>query len=222
MNGIQPAPNPRNIIFIGDTGVGKSSIINLIAGSDRAVTSPDVSACTSEFSYYDVPLGNGMYRLWDTPGLNEPSPGRSLFRRSSKRAEVELKSFLRERHRNKEIDLVVYCVTGSRAHKSMVKTYKTFCAPIRQMAAPVVVAVTHLERMSLSMDTWWVRNGKSLKELCMEFDDHACLTSLRPHPRRERSQREICDVITRTYNRAQSVPQPSQDLFGGGDRGCII
>ncbi|KIJ14040.1 hypothetical protein PAXINDRAFT_37252, partial [Paxillus involutus ATCC 200175] len=163
----------RNIVFVGETGAGKSSSINLIAGFGVAHTADDGKACTRVSARCETAIRNEGFNLWDTRGLGEGF-FRSLFKRSS---EGELKKFLRERHRQGEIDLLVYCIRGSRAHQSIVKNYNTFCTVTRRLAAPVVILVTNLEREK-NMEDWWERNESNLRRLGMEFDGHACITAL--------------------------------------------
>ncbi|KIK91576.1 hypothetical protein PAXRUDRAFT_624711 [Paxillus rubicundulus Ve08.2h10] len=187
---------PRNIVFFGETGSGKSSIINLLAGSRIAHTSNDTDSCTRINTCYKATVRNEAFNLWDTRGLGEGFL-RSLFKRSS---EGELRKFLRERHEKCEIDLLVYCVRGSRANKAQVKSYKVFGAVTRQLAAPVVIAVTYLERET-DMEDWWTRNESSLLRLGMEFDGHACITaSPIHHPQADVSRGLLQQLIARNYH----------------------
>ncbi|KIJ08351.1 hypothetical protein PAXINDRAFT_28011, partial [Paxillus involutus ATCC 200175] len=162
-----------NIVFVGETGAGKSSIINLVAGSSVANTNNDTGACTRASARYETMIRDEVFNLWDTRGLGEGFL-RSIFKGSS---EGELRKFLRERHQKLEIDLLVYCVRGSRANKAQVKNYNTFCAVTRRFAAPVVIMVTNLEREK-NMEDWWERNESNLRRLGMEFDGHACITAI--------------------------------------------
>ncbi|KIK99092.1 hypothetical protein PAXRUDRAFT_30732 [Paxillus rubicundulus Ve08.2h10] len=190
----QSAARPRNVVFIGDIGAGKSSIINLIADANLARTSNDAAACTTEIVYYEVTIRDRMYRLWDTPGLNAPS----RFRFSVPAPERALKLFLRKKHLARELDLLVFCVRSGRTHKSMENAYTTFCKTTRQIAAPVVIAVTCLEKMQPAMDTWWVQNGKKLEQKGLVFDGHVCVTCL-PHPRRESARQEIHYLLANDF-----------------------
>ena len=195
----------RNVIFIGETGSGKSSIINLIAGCNHAAVSPDVTPCTNAFALYDVSIRGRTYRLWDTPGLSETSRS-TLFGQSSQMTEHSLKRFLQARRRRGELDLLVLCVRGGRAHQAMSRIYKTFCSTSRRIGIPVVIAVTHLERVQPAMDYWWPNNERELTSLGLLFDGYACLTCLSPHHRRWASQQDICALISAEF------PQPKEAL----------
>jgi len=98
--------------------------------------------CTRDFVSCEVSVEETRYKLWDTPGLNKAS-GFKMFRQSTKTI-GSLKKFLQERYRCGELDLVVFCVRGGRAHEGMSKMYKIFGRTTRQFAIPVVVAITHL------------------------------------------------------------------------------
>ncbi|KAF8836413.1 hypothetical protein BDN67DRAFT_332348 [Paxillus ammoniavirescens] len=210
-----PQSGPCNVIFIGEMGAGKSSIINLIADANLARTSNDAAACTTEIAHYDVQIWGRTYRLWDTPGLNAPS----RFRFSVPAPEKGLKSFLRERYLAGEIDLLVFCVRSGRTHKSMENAYNTFCKTTRQVAAPVVIAVTCLEKMQPAMDTWWVQNGKKLEQKGLVFDGHVCVTCV-PHSRRQSAKEEMHDILAKEYQWRSSVAPGSEDYLPDG--GCII
>ncbi|KIJ07385.1 hypothetical protein PAXINDRAFT_173510 [Paxillus involutus ATCC 200175] len=193
MTAISQSSQPRNIVFFGETGAGKSSTINLIAGSGVAHTNNDTGACTGVSACYKTTIRNETFNLWDTRGLGE-----GFFRSLKGSPEGELKKFLRARHDKGGLDLLVYCVRGSRANKALVKTYKTFCAITRQLAAPVVIVVTNLEREK-DMEDWWERNGAHLQGLGMGFDGHACITAIPAHPRETESRMALHDLIARDY-----------------------
>ena len=222
---ISQTPSPRNVIFIGETGSGKSSVINLIAGHNHAAVSPDAMPCTSNFTSYDVSIGGKSYRLWDTPGLNEASGFSKLFRRKSL-VTGSLKRFLQERRRRGELDLLVFCVKGGRAHAAMSKAYTTFCCATRRTAIPVVIAITHLERVQPTMEAWWQDNERRLGNLGFLFDGHACLTCLSPHHRRWASQQDICALISAEYPQLRQAWSTStlsdREYLGDPKNGCVV
>lgn len=58
------------LLFLGRTGVGKSSLINFLAGEERCDTDP-YRACTKEPTIVTAKYGENEYDLIDTPGLCE-------------------------------------------------------------------------------------------------------------------------------------------------------
>ncbi|KIJ09637.1 hypothetical protein PAXINDRAFT_17270 [Paxillus involutus ATCC 200175] len=181
-----PRDCPRNIVFFGPSGAGKSSTINLIAGFSVADTANDAKACTRASACYTTTIGNEAFNLWDTHALSG---------RGSKR---KLKKFLRKRHQKREIDLLVYCIRGSRKNEALVKTYDTFCRITCRLAAPVVIVVTNLEREE-NMEDWWERNGSHVQSRGMEFNGHACITAIPNHPRENVSKKTLHELIARDY-----------------------
>jgi len=186
--------------------------------------SPDVKPCTSAFTSYEVVLEGRTYRLWDTPGLNEPSRwDRILKRRSSRSSTVDsLKRFLQERHRRGEVDLLVLCVRGSRATSAMSNAYKVVCHATRRIA-PVVIAITCLEKAQPTMDAWWQENERRFGNLGLVFDGQACLTCLSPHHRRRASQEEIRVLISAEYRpRAAWSMASERDYLNDLRGGCVV
>ncbi|KAG0698643.1 P-loop containing nucleoside triphosphate hydrolase protein [Suillus ampliporus] len=184
----------RNIVVFGETGVGKSSLINLIAGKDVASTSPDALSCTTEDHAYEVDIRGQRYTLHDTVGLGEGSHGLVPAGVASKK----LKSFLRKISRANGLHLLVYCVRGSRATRALHRSYETFAAAVSGIKIPVVLAVTCIDDLS-EAGVWWERNGKILEDYGIQFDGHACVCTLPGDSYRDRrlqSKIDICEKIS--------------------------
>ena len=210
----------RNVIFIGERGSGKSSIINLVAGHDYAAVSPDTTPCTNHFTTYGVSLWERTYRLWDTPGFNGTRGSQSFWWPT--RTTGSLTRFLQERKSHKELDLLVLCVRRGRALQSMSRIYKIFCSATRRIAIPVVIAVTHLEKVEPTMEAWWQDNERKLTNLGMVFDGYACLTCLSPHHRRRASQEVIRNLISREYPQRTWSTLGEQKYLDDSDSACTI
>ncbi|KAF9230389.1 P-loop containing nucleoside triphosphate hydrolase protein, partial [Melanogaster broomeanus] len=174
----------RNIVVAGECGVGKSSLINLVIGSDSATTANNVCGVTIETTCYDWEINHAQtFRLWDTPGLAEGSSGSV----SPKRAQDALRSLLMELNKGNGVHLLIICMRGTpRVIKGMKQTYDTILS-IRDKVSPeirVVAVVTELERYSTDTDTvasmeeWWKRNSEGLSQYNMTFSGHACITTL--------------------------------------------
>ncbi|KAG1857037.1 hypothetical protein DFJ58DRAFT_659244 [Suillus subalutaceus] len=98
----------RNVVIIGHSGVGKSSLINMLYPKASALTSDDINGCTTaEEVYGPCDIGEQQYcQLHDTIGLEE---GKWSFLWASK-AEKRLKKYLKTINPH----LLVYCMPGVR------------------------------------------------------------------------------------------------------------
>lgn len=190
---------PRNVVLYGESGVGKSSLVNLIMGRDAAKTSPDALACTTTHAPYDVTIGGQCFRLWDTAGLNEGSEGTV----PAAVAKRNLTKFLRGLNQEDGVHLLIYCVRGTRATKALRTDYKTFSAVIRDSKVPTIIVVTCLEDFRPVMKEWWHKNKDELATYGMQFSGYACVTTLKDEPaespdihqRRAQSYEDVCKSI---------------------------
>ncbi|KAG1824751.1 P-loop containing nucleoside triphosphate hydrolase protein, partial [Suillus subaureus] len=143
-----------NVIIIGQSGVGKSSLINMLCPGAKADTSNDTTGCTQTETEYRCDLGGQSCQVHDTIGLEE---GRWGFL-PDKKAQKRLKTYLK----TNEPHLVVYCMPGRRScvKKSHGRNYKKFKSVVRN-DVPVVVVVTGLENFEgQNMEDWWSQNEK--------------------------------------------------------------
>ncbi|KIK99091.1 hypothetical protein PAXRUDRAFT_30731 [Paxillus rubicundulus Ve08.2h10] len=192
----------RNVLVFGETGVGKSSLINLVIGSNAAKTSPDADPCTNRTQPYDVNIQGERFKIWDTAGLDE---GKLSGARRAAAAEKKLKQSLRKFLKNNDLSLLIYCVRGSRATRALVRHYQTISSETCNSTVPMVVVVTALENSSGDMESWWQRNAEDLSQHGMNFKDHACITTVGDdscdtvivRERRAHSQEIVRDLIFR-------------------------
>ncbi|KAF8441409.1 hypothetical protein L210DRAFT_979236 [Boletus edulis BED1] len=191
----------HNVIVFGESGVGKSSFVNLVVGSQVAKISSDANACTTRTKSYDVFIHGKKYKLWDTAGLDGGTFG--LLRAAI--SERNLKTFVRNLLRKKEPSLLIYYVRGSRATRALVRHYQSIRSVTRDNPVPMVIVATGLENSRGDMENWWHRNAAELSNHGMEFVDHACITSIDDDPRdltlvrtrRTCSQNAVRDLIFR-------------------------
>ena len=156
-----------NVVIIGQTGVGASSLINAITGISQAPVSTDVSPCTKSFTAYPFTLNGRSFRLIDSPGFG-----------SFKCPTSTITKALRELDAQFGIDLVVNCLRGTRGDANA--GYQNYTA-IRSAVSddvPIVAVITCLERYGETMGHWWSTNEADLKARRMVFADHACVTTL--------------------------------------------
>ncbi|KAH7916634.1 P-loop containing nucleoside triphosphate hydrolase protein, partial [Hygrophoropsis aurantiaca] len=190
---------PRNIVVFGESGVGKSSLVNMIVGTEVAQTSSGAVGCTFEYTRHEASIGGQPFGVWDTAGLDEGEYGTV----PAKKAEANLKGLLRDLVKANGIDLLVYCVRATRVRKVLQSNYNIFYSAICRKKVPIVIVVTGLENYEEGMDRWWRDNEPEFTALNMHFKGHACVTTLDPSviksdfikARREESQRKVRELV---------------------------
>jgi predicted GTPase len=142
---------PRNVVFFGQSGHGKSSVINLILGEDRAPTARAAAGCTAECTGYPHRLDGQEFILWDTCGLNEGQHGTITDFKAVGSLYKLLKTF------EDGVSLLVFCFNGGRVNEVAQRNWELFRNIICQKQVPTVMAITNLEDEE-DMDGWWTEN----------------------------------------------------------------
>ncbi|TFK19619.1 hypothetical protein FA15DRAFT_723640 [Coprinopsis marcescibilis] len=201
---------PNNIVFFGESGVGKSSIINLIIGHKKADISSSAKGCTFQATQYSANVSGHSLALWDTAGLNEGDQGTV----SDMKAVGNLYRMLKGLEGG--VSLLVFCMRAPRINDAAHKNWKLFREIICQKRVPVVVIITHLELEPGSMDDWWTRNERAFRtyEMNPNSENHptgvACITATKGKLKKngyqfeeeyEISQKKARELITKAYLR---------------------
>ncbi|KAI9567588.1 P-loop containing nucleoside triphosphate hydrolase protein [Boletus coccyginus] len=202
-----------NIIIFGEAGVGKSSVINLIAGQKRAHISNDALGCTFQYQRHTVMLDEMPFALWDTTGLDEGSEGIV----PAKLAEGNLRALIRGLANSGGIHLVIYCIRGTRLTKALKHNYDLFYTAVCRKKVPVALVVTGLEYQEGDMETWWDENKAALQCCGMWFHAHACVTTLDVddaviRARRSDSQKRLRELVVEYAGRRPWKIEPSISL----------
>ena len=160
----------RNVVIFGETGTGKSSLINMIAGRDIAPISNGALGCTFENVGHNVTIDGLPITLWDTAGLNEGERGVVPAHKAPQNL-LDLVYNLKD-----GISLLVYCIRGTRFRDILVTNYELFFNLLCQEQVSIVVVVTGLEHQE-PMDSWWEENKSEFDRRRMKFWGHACVTT---------------------------------------------
>ncbi|KAF8134422.1 P-loop containing nucleoside triphosphate hydrolase protein, partial [Boletus edulis] len=199
----------KNVVIFGETGVGKSSLINLLAGENVSETSSSAVGCTLNYKRYPLKLGDQRFVIWDTAGLDEGSQGTV----PAEKAEEYLRQLLRDLARASGIDLLIYCVRGTRVRSALLTNYHLFYSAICRKKVPIAIAITGLENQEGNMDSWWLKNERQFSALQMRFDNYACVTTLQPlienptlEERRRISKAALVKLITNTCRAEHWMP----------------
>jgi len=80
--------------------------------------------------------------------------------------------------REHSVNLIIYCVRGSRFTDIVRVNYDLFYGIVCEKKVPIVLVVTGLE-LEGNMDDWWNRYEKTIKRMGMAraFDEYACVTT---------------------------------------------
>ena len=135
-----------NILVFGNEGVGKSTLINVLIGEEKAKTGIG-RGVTQEFEIYESKIIKG-YRFWDSKGL---SPNYNL-----KIALPNLKAKINEINENKELDKQIdclwYCISGDRFNNY---EYEDFLLPIIEefnKKIPLIIVYSYAKDINKSKE----------------------------------------------------------------------
>ncbi|KIK91373.1 hypothetical protein PAXRUDRAFT_149640, partial [Paxillus rubicundulus Ve08.2h10] len=161
---------PYNVVFIGETGVGKSSVIQRIAGTETGTINNDTAGATTLSKASDVTIHAKRYHIWDTAGLGEGSEGRV----PAKEAEKALKKLLSDLTQSRGVHLLVFCMRQGRITTALEGIYRKFVLGVCQEKVPAVLVVTGLD-VEAEREGWWTRNGAKFEGHGMRFRGNACV-----------------------------------------------
>ncbi|KAG2066037.1 hypothetical protein BDR04DRAFT_112429 [Suillus decipiens] len=187
----------RNVVIFGEAGAGKSSLVNLVARKDVAITSSDAKGCTTTIIEHEIWIQNETLKvkLFDTPGLDESSRAEV----PDQKARRILKKLVQTLMEQGDIHLIIYCVRGERGIQGLRRNYKLIHSQVKSKV-PIVLVVTSLESYEPDMEEWWRSNEDTISKLGMTFAGHACVTAAMTTQsnvmeRRTQSYYTVCKLI---------------------------
>ena len=176
----------HNVILFGESGCGKSSIVNMIVGEDVAKVSSGLKGCTFQNDAYEAMIDDTHFVIYDTAGLNEGERGRVPHWKAIR----ELYLLIR---RLDGVSLLIYCIRG-RVRENAKVNWDLFNKVICGGKVPTIAIVTGLENYG-DPDEFLKdeHNSDVFKENGMEPRDVGCIVSIRGKQ----------DVYADTYNKSQ-------------------
>ncbi|KAF5350022.1 hypothetical protein D9756_009151 [Leucocoprinus leucothites] len=165
---------PRsNIIIFGESGAGKSSVVNMLSSNEHAADiSSGARGCTFESRSFEVNVVGQPATLWDTAGLDEGDAGKV----PKADAIAQLYSLLRKL--SDGVSLLMFVMRAPRIKDSAPKNWKLFQEVICQSKVPSVVVITGLENED-NMDRWWWDNKSTFQRYGIHPAGFACVTAFR-------------------------------------------
>ena len=199
----------KNIIIFGQTGAGKSSVVNLMTGTQTAKTSIGIQRCTLHWEEYSIGLDGHSLRVFDTIGLEEPQLGITEYLNIVQNS-YNLITKLRQEG---GIDLLLFCVRAGRFSSTTPSNYQIFYEHLCEKKVPIILVLTGLEREP-KMDDWWTKSKHVFDKHGVFVDDHACITAINGAEWRnnyEESQRLVRDLVLK-----HCFPNGRRGFNGGG------
>jgi len=189
----------HNVILFGESGSGKSSLVNMIVGKDVAKVSGSADGCTFKTEAFPAAINDIPFMIYDTAGLNEGDQGRV----PHWNAIEELYTLIRQLD---SVSLLIYCMRG-RVKENAKANWLLFNKIICGEKVPIIAIVTGLETCD-DPDDWWKDkdNRKVLSKNQMKPKDIGCVVSF-PGRQNEyvdlyaKSQTKLRDLITQHYLR---------------------
>ncbi|KAF8662758.1 hypothetical protein AX16_001116 [Volvariella volvacea WC 439] len=172
---VSMGPKP-NVILFGASGSGKSSIINMLVGSQVAQVSSGAAGCTFASKSYEADILGQKCNIWDTAGLEEAEKGTV----PNTNAIVALYNLLRKLENG--VNLLIFCMRAPRISESAPKNWVLFNDIICNKKVPIVIVVTALELQSEEqggMDSWWYKNKGHFDKFKIFPRGQACITTIR-------------------------------------------
>jgi hypothetical protein len=160
----------NRILVIGQTGAGKSSLVNLLAGKRVATVCDGANGCTFRFETYQCYYNGELFELIDTVGLNEGSKGTV----KPKDAMKMLIKFIKGNKRG--FSCILFVMPKGRITESFEKNHMLFCRTLLNGQTPAILFLSHCESDE-PMDTWIKKEENKTALVPYGFSDVVCGTA---------------------------------------------
>ncbi|KAG1904898.1 P-loop containing nucleoside triphosphate hydrolase protein [Suillus fuscotomentosus] len=208
-------PNMRrtkNIVLFGEAGAGKSSVVNLMAGSEVAKTSLGIQRCTLDWQDYVIDFGGESYKVFDTMGIEESG----LEKKEYLAAAANAYRFIKTLDAEGGVDLLLFCVRAGRFTAALQSNYRFFYEFLCNKKVPIVLAITNLEREQ-RMEDWWEREHSIFARYQIHVADHACITAANRLEGTHRQFYEDSRVAMRDLVK-RNIAGKHNDVWTGGNK----
>lgn len=152
------------ILVFGASGMGKTSMINLLTGQTNEVGNGSLQGCTFETKEISVTKNEKLYIFTDTVGLNEAQNGRV----EAGKALIELIELIKKAKSG--FNLVIFVRKAEVLRTIDDKNYDLIIKHLLDHQVKTLCVNTGGENFSDVMNEWWIQNQQAFLERRMIFD----------------------------------------------------
>lgn len=128
-----------NVLVIGNSGVGKSTLINAVLGENKAKTGWGSAGTTNKLELYEPENGEIPFRIIDTIGFQ---PGLIQQQRAIRAVKRWSRECAKKENENHQINVIWFCVEGT-SRKLFPETIRNLTrAASMWESVPVIVVIT--------------------------------------------------------------------------------
>ena len=128
-----------NVLVLGNSGVGKSTLINAVLGENKAKTGWGTTGTTTKLELYEPENEDIPFRIIDSIGFQ---PGRMQQRRAIRAVQKWSKDCAKKGHEDNQINVIWFCVEGT-SSKLFPETIKNLTRSAAMWeTVPVIVVIT--------------------------------------------------------------------------------
>jgi len=165
-----------NVLVFGETGVGKSSVVNMLFDKTTAPTSDSVKGCTFKSKAYKGTRRGQKFKIHDTIGLNECDRG------TVPAAQAVSKLVKLIRSLEDGLHVAVMVLKQGRIKDVDVKNYKVFISGLCQNKVPLILCFTYCENTEGDMQDWYEEEMDEIDDLGIHCKAGVCITTIRDGP----------------------------------------
>ncbi|CAF3801234.1 unnamed protein product [Rotaria socialis] len=204
-------PRKYNVVVAGESGVGKTSVINAIFDNMQLATSSGAVGCTDEcHAVRDSPKDypSILLRMVDTVGLYESLEGTV----SSQKAMEMLDKKLESLYATDGIHLILFCIRKGRQSQQTSQHYKNIVHNLCEDQVPCILVITRCEDDD-PLGEWWEKNKVILIEkLQFHVEDAVAMTTLKKEENLEDYNESRMKLIAAIEKYALKDPWRAKDF----------
>lgn len=189
----------KQVLVFGQSGTGKSTLINALTGSNLK-TGSDAKGISLSSTAVTREHNGVNYRIIDTIGLNEADETSGVCGAEALTALVKLLGSIEG-----GLNLMVMVINLGRIHSAVDDNYKMFVKTMTADKVPLIIVVTRCERETQAtgdMQGWVERNRHHFVKQGIKAEEMVATTFITPNPETdnvENMQRKVNKSIELTW-----------------------